>query len=87
MHAISYTESVSKGWCIQGLDLRSQLVATIAAVLDEHGNVKDSASDEVRRTRGKLRAVEGRLRGILKGHGGEVTEHVSFHPHGQNAFM
>ena len=42
----------------------------------EDGSVKDTASEEVRRTRGQLSSIEGRLNSILKGYGGEVTEHV-----------
>ena len=36
--------------------------------------VRDSASEELRRARGKMATIAGRLRGILKGHGGEPTE-------------
>lgn len=47
--------------------------------MSEDGDIRDGASDEVRQARGKLRAVEDRLKAILKGHSGEVSEMVS-HP-------
>ena len=51
----------------------------------EDGSVKDTASEEVRRTRGQLSSIEGRLNSILKGYGGEVTEHVGgLHSLGNN---
>ena len=34
----------------------------------------DGASEELRRARQRCRTLEGRLRGILKSHGGEVAE-------------
>lgn len=48
----------------------------ISACVSEEGDIRDSASDEVRQSRGKLRAVENRLKAILKGHSGEVSEMV-----------
>ena len=54
------------------------VVKAISACVSEDGEVRDSASDEVRQTRGKLRAVENRLKAILKGHTGEVSELVSY---------
>ena len=38
--------------------------------------VRDGASEELRRARQRCRTLEGRLRGVLKGHGGEVAEQV-----------
>ena len=38
--------------------------------------VRDGASEELRRARGKVATIAGRVRGILKNHGGEVTEQV-----------
>ena len=43
--------------------------------------MRDSASEEVRRTRGRCRTLEGRIRAILKGHPGEVAEQVAVPPH------
>ena len=54
------------------------MVKGITACISEDGDVQDSASEEVRSARGKLRAVENRLKGILKGHSGEVSEMVSW---------
>ena len=36
--------------------------------------VRDAASEELRRARGKVATITGRLRGTLKGQGGEATE-------------
>lgn len=38
--------------------------------------MRDSASEEVRRARGKVMTIEARIRGVLKNQGGEVTEQV-----------
>ena len=54
-----------------------QVVKAISACLSEDGEVQDSASDELRAARGKLRGVENRLKALLKGHSGEVSEMVS----------
>lgn len=54
----------------------SQIVKNISACVSEDGDIRDSASDEVRQSRGKLRAIENRLKAILKGHSGEVSEMV-----------
>ncbi|KAL3134938.1 hypothetical protein ABBQ32_007900 [Trebouxia sp. C0010 RCD-2024] len=51
-----------------------QVVKAISACLSEDGEVQDSASDELRAARGKLRGVENRLKALLKGHSGEVSE-------------
>lgn len=53
-----------------------QVVSAITACISEEGDVQDSASDDLRSVRGKLRAVENRLKAILKGHSGEVSEMV-----------
>ena len=53
-----------------------QVVKAISACLSEDGEVQDSASDELRAARGKLRGVENRLKALLKGHSGEVSEMV-----------
>lgn len=59
---------------IRNLQSHSQVVKNISACVSEEGDIRDSASDEVRQSRGKLRAVENRLKAILKGHSGEVSE-------------
>ena len=61
---------------LQDLQTHSQVVKNISACISEDGDIRDSASDEVRQSRGKLRAVENRLKAILKGHSGEVSEMV-----------
>lgn len=58
----------------------AQIVKAITACVSEDGDIRDSASDEVRLSRGKLRAVENRLKAILKGHSGEVSEMVRSPP-------
>lgn len=52
------------------------IVKAINACVNEEAEIADNASEEVRMTRGKLRALEGRLSNILKGHagGGQVSE-------------
>ena len=62
---------------MQDMQGHPQVVKAITACISEDGDVQDSASEEVRSARGKLRAVENRLKGILKGHSGEVSEMVS----------
>ena len=61
---------------LQGLAVDVKLAGDINAAIGEDGKVRDSASEEVRRTRGKVMTIEGRIRGVLKNQGGEVTEQV-----------
>ena len=58
------------------MPLDVQLAGDINAAIGEDGRVRDSASEEVRRARGKVMTIEGRIRGVLKNQGGEVTEQV-----------
>lgn len=60
----------------QEMQSHPQVVKAISACLSEDGEVQDSASDELRAARGKLRGVENRLKALLKGHSGEVSEMV-----------
>eukprot|EP00891_Asterochloris_glomerata_P006948 jgi/Astpho2/6948/e_gw1.00107.204.1_t len=60
---------------IKELQPHEDILTHVAACVAEDGAVKDTASEEVRRTRGQLSSIEGRLNSILKGYGGEVTEH------------
>lgn len=53
-----------------------KLAGDINSMIGEDGKVRDSASDEVRRTRGKVMTIQGRIRGVLKNQNGEVTEQV-----------
>ncbi len=43
-------------------------------VEEEDGRVRDSASEEVRRTRARVVTLANRVRGVLRGYPGEVTE-------------
>lgn len=43
-----------------------QLLDAIVGAIDEDGSIRESAGEDVRRTRGKVRAIQGRIRGILK---------------------
>ena len=60
----------------QGLPGHAEIVAAVNAALDEGAKVRDGASEDVRRTRGRCRTLEGRLRSLLKGFQGEVSEQV-----------
>ena len=65
---------------LQELQGQPQIVSAITSCVSEDGaEIKDSASDQVRQSRGKLRAVENRLKALLKGQSGEVSEMVSLH--------
>lgn len=61
---------------MQEMQGHPQVVKAISACISEDGDVQDSASDELRAARGKLRGVENRLKALLKGHSGEVSEMV-----------
>ena len=60
----------------QGLPAHQGIVAEIGAAIGEDMQVRDSASEDVRRTRNRCKTLEGRLRSILKGCAGEVSEQV-----------
>ena len=64
---------------LQGLPVHQKVVSEIGAAIGEDMQVRDTASEEVRRTRNKCRTLEGRLRAILKGASGEVSEQVGWH--------
>ncbi|CAK0787588.1 hypothetical protein CVIRNUC_010810 [Coccomyxa viridis] len=59
---------------IKGLPGHQKIVSNVSAAIGEDMQVRDTASEEVRRTRNKCRTLEGRLRAILKGASGEVSE-------------
>lgn len=61
---------------LQEMQGHPEVVKAISAFVSEDGEVKDSASDELRTARGKLRGIENRLKALLKGHSGEVSEMV-----------
>jgi len=52
-----------------------QLSSEIGFSIKDDGSVREAASDEVKKAAGKVRTLEGRIRNILKGLGGEITEH------------
>ena len=54
-----------------------EVVAAIAAAIGEDNRVLEGASEDMRRTRGRCRTLEGRLRALLKGIPGEVSEQVN----------
>ena len=43
-----------------------ELAGAIGAAIEEGGTVREGASDDLRRTRTRVRTLEGRIRGILK---------------------
>nr|BAD42336.1 DNA mismatch repair protein Mut2-like protein [Nannochloris bacillaris] len=52
-----------------------ELSSEIGFAIKDDGHVREAASDEVKKAAGKVRTIEGRIRGILKGLGGEITEY------------
>jgi dsDNA-specific endonuclease/ATPase MutS2 len=56
------------------LQVDCRFTSKISAVINEFGEVVDSASAAVQRTRGRVAAIEGRLRALLARHQGEITE-------------
>lgn len=70
-----------------------ELVGDIGSAIEESGAVRESASDEVRRARIRVRTIEGRIRGILKvggwaGEGGdEACWSVPFCPSRRQAAL
>ena len=51
-------------------------MSEVGAAIGEDMQVRDTASEDIRRTRNKCRTLEGRLRALLKGASGEVSEQV-----------
>ncbi len=41
-------------------------MSDIGFAVNEDGHVREAASEEVRKARGRVRTIEGRLRGVLK---------------------
>ncbi len=64
---------------VQGLPAHAEIVGAVNEAIDENARVRDGASEDVRRTRGRCRTLEGRLRSLLKGFQGEVSEQVPCH--------
>lgn len=50
----------------QDIAMLPELAGAIGSAIEESGAVRESASEDVRRARGRVRTIEGRLRGILK---------------------
>ena len=61
---------------LQEMETHPGIVSEIRRAISEEGIVQPNASEKVRQMRQKVSAVEGRLRGILNGHSGEISEHV-----------
>jgi hypothetical protein len=51
---------------VQDVVTLPELAGAIGSSIDEGGSVRESASEEVRRARARVRTIEGRIRGILK---------------------
>lgn len=57
------------------LELPRAVVDDVRRCLEEEdGRVRDTASEEVRRTRARVTTLANRIRSILRGYAGEVTE-------------
>ncbi|GLC37921.1 hypothetical protein PLESTF_000610400 [Pleodorina starrii] len=56
--------------------LRQQpfLVRSVSMAIDEDANVQDSASEQLRGLRARVKSLQARLASMLKGYGGEVSE-------------
>ncbi|GIL91154.1 hypothetical protein Vretifemale_18815, partial [Volvox reticuliferus] len=56
--------------------LRQQplLVRSVMMAIDEEANVQDSASEQLRGLRARVKAIQSRLAALLKGYGGEVSD-------------
>eukprot|EP00879_Flechtneria_rotunda_P017603 GHRR01018453.1.p1 GENE.GHRR01018453.1~~GHRR01018453.1.p1 ORF type:complete len:365 (+),score=118.66 GHRR01018453.1:674-1768(+) len=50
------------------------LMRDITSIITEDGELTDAASEQVRTTRGRVRALQGRINSILKGYPGEASE-------------
>lgn len=62
---------------MQSIEQHKALESAVHQAIGEGGVVRDDASDEVSRTRGRVRTIETRLKNLLKGMNGEQTEQVS----------
>ena len=61
---------------LQGLPNHQGIVSEVGSAIGEDMAVRDSASEDVRRTRGRCRTLEGRLHTILKVIPGEISVQV-----------
>lgn len=61
---------------LQGLPDHQGIVSEVGSAIGEDMAVRDSASEDVRRTRGRCRTLEGRLQSILKVIPGEISVQV-----------
>lgn len=53
------------------------MCTSITHAINDNGQVRDSASDGVSRTRSKVQTIQNRLKSVLKGMNGEISEQVS----------
>ncbi|EFJ45039.1 hypothetical protein VOLCADRAFT_40753, partial [Volvox carteri f. nagariensis] len=50
------------------------LVRSVVMAIDEEGRVQDSASEQLRGLRARVKSIQARIAAVLKGYGGEVSE-------------
>ena len=58
----------------QDIALLPHIIQEVSAGIEEGGTVRETASEEVKRSRHTVRTVESRIKNILKGKSGEITE-------------
>ncbi|CAG9467565.1 unnamed protein product [Pedinophyceae sp. YPF-701] len=58
---------------MEPISAQPQLVSSISRAIGEDGEVRDSASDELRGARSRLRTLQGRLKSVVGGSTGEAT--------------
>lgn len=64
--------------CLQGFDEHKPLQMAVRKAIADGGFVRDDASDELSKARGKIRTIQNRLNNLLKGMNGEMSEQVPF---------
>lgn len=60
----------------QGFDEHKALQMAVRRAIADGGFVRDDASDELSKARGKIRTIQNRLNNLLKGMNGEMAEQV-----------
>lgn len=60
----------------QGLSEHKTLQHAVRRAIADGGFVRDDASDELSKARGRIKTIETRLRNLLKGMPGELSEQV-----------
>mmetsp|Transcript_17496 Transcript_17496/g.52525 ORF Transcript_17496/g.52525 Transcript_17496/m.52525 type:complete len:757 (+) Transcript_17496:125-2395(+) len=67
--ALAPLQAVIKGWVAH-----KDVTNTLNSSLYEGGEIKDSASEDVRRARARINTLKNRLKGLLQNQAGEATE-------------